>query len=169
VTTLLDNLWRLRVSCRARWVRWIAPVGLLLFVLCCGAGRAAAEEPSAEAAIKLSVMVQEGRIILLWTPPNQAPSDGVKISRAFEPDFKPDTVDQYTKWLPGTGYSQCVLFPSAVSDKTYYYRVASVETGAEAICLALSNPVKVDAMKKSEKKASDEDPLFSDAGYGVAP
>lgn len=156
------------MGCVAGRIRWIAPVGLLLFVLCC-AGPAIAEEQSAEAAIQLSVLVQEGRIILLWTPSNEAPSDGVKISRALEPDFKPDSLDQYTKWLPGTGYSQCVLCPSAASDKTYYYRVTSVSTGGEAVCLAISNPVKVEAMKESEKKAGEEDPLFSDAGYGVAP
>ncbi|MDD2236721.1 MAG: hypothetical protein PHG65_05910 [Kiritimatiellae bacterium] len=153
----------------ARWTRWFLSVCFLFPVLWCGAVQAVAEEQEAEAEIQLSVMVQEGRIILLWTPPNEAPSDGVKISRALEPDFAPDSLDQYTKWLPGTGYSQCVLFPSAVSDKTYFYRVASVSTGDEAVCLAISNPVKVDAMKKSDKKPEEEDPLFSDAGYEVAP
>lgn len=121
-------------------------------------------------SIHLTAMVQEGRIILLWTPPNGAPSDGVKITRALEPDFKPESVDQYTKWLPGTGYSQCVLFPSAASDKTYYYRVSSVSTGKAAVCLAYSNPARVEALKDDKNsKPEEEDALFSGQLDGTSP
>ena len=121
------------------------------------AGQAGTEASAApdESSISLSVMVQEERIILLWTPPNEAPSDGVKVTRALAPDFAPETVDQYTKWLPGTGYSQCILFPSAASDKTFYYRVTSVVTGREAVCLGVSNPVKVEAAKKKDDLESE--------------
>lgn len=116
------------------------------------------EETSANVSITLSALVQEGRIILLWTPANQLPSDGIKVSRALDPGFAPDSVDQYTKWLPGTGYSQCVLYPSAASDKTYYYRVSSVVTGREAVCLAVSNPVEVAPLKENPKpETNDED------------
>lgn len=130
------------------------------------AGQAAMEAsaPPDESSISLSVMVQEERIILLWTPPNQAPSDGIKVTRALAPDFAPETVDQYTKWLPGTGYSQCILFPSAASDKTFYYRVTSVVTGREAVCLGVSNPVRVEAAKKKDdlESASGEQSLQND-------
>jgi hypothetical protein len=108
---------------------------------------AGAEEMPAE-DIQLMAQVQAGRIILLWDPPNSAPSDGVKVQRALSPDFTQGTIDQYTKWLPGTGYSQVVLFPSAASEKTYYYRVSSIRTGEYAHCLAVSNPVMVEGQKK---------------------
>jgi hypothetical protein len=56
---------------------------------------------------------------------------GSRYSRALSPDFTPESLDQYTKWLPGTGYSHA-SFPQCRQRYDYYYRVTSVVTGREA-------------------------------------
>ena len=106
--------------------------------------------------ILLSSLIRNGRIVLLWSPANQHPSDGVKIARAIAPDFSQESIDQYTKWLPGTGYTQCVLFPSASSAECFYYRVSFVETGKKAQTLALSNVVKVEPPRNANEEENAE-------------
>ncbi|NCD35223.1 MAG: hypothetical protein EOL87_17635 [Spartobacteria bacterium] len=99
--------------------------------------------------VSLGAFILANRIVLYWNPPNEAPSTGVKITRAVDPSFKQKTVDNYSVWLPGTGFRQFTLSPGTTCDRTYFYKVQFVKSGCAEI-LGESNAVKVDALIKNE-------------------
>ena len=105
--------------------------------------------------INLTAKILEGRIVLLWQPANALPSGGMKISRASSSEFTPESLDLFTKWLPGTGYKQAVLPATAASETAFFYRVASLQPGEPPRLLGLSNVVRVEPLKTNQVRRAE--------------
>ena len=139
-------------------------LGLAVGSMAFGRGQAPAPRPGAEKVkaletITLAYRIENGSLVLTWSPANSAPSGGIKVTQSETNPSPLYPFDGYVKWLPGTGHQQCVIGPGkAATGISYYYRLCSVDTRSHQRYTALSNVVKVPAIAPPAKGAAKATP-----------
>ncbi|MFW5857717.1 MAG: hypothetical protein ACOCX4_07560, partial [Planctomycetota bacterium] len=94
--------------------------------------------------ITLFYQVTDAGLELSWTPANQEPSGGFKITASVDQAEPLYPFDGYLVWLPGTGHTSCVVpMAKAASDRPRRWRVCSVHRDNHRKYVALPNVVIV--------------------------
>ena len=122
-------------------------------------GRPSDEEIGKLQTITLRFALTEKGLELNWSPANEEPSGGIKVTCSDSNKQPLYPYDGYVVWLSGTGHSSCVVpRDKAVSDKPRYYRICSVQKDNHSKYVALSDVVTVlpeAASKPAPSKSSE--------------
>ena len=104
--------------------------------------------------ITLFYRVTDAGLELSWTPTNQEPSGGFKITASADQAEPLYPFDGYVVWLPGTGHTSCTVpRAKAASDRPRHWRVCSVHRDNHRKYVALSNVVIVPPVAAGKKPA----------------
>lgn len=134
----------------------LAPLSTLAETESGKSGRPTDQEIANLQTIALSFAVTENGLELTWSPANEEPSGGIKVTCSDSNKQPLYPYDGYVVWLPGTGHKSCVVpRDKAVSDKPLYFRVCSVQKDNHSKYVALSRVITVPPTAASALSKTD--------------